>query len=300
MSKRYKIAKSILLFWTLFISIGAFGGGLCMIIKPDGSIMGMADMLPYFQVLPLADKLFQNFLFPGIALIIVNGVTNAVATGLIFANKKSGIIMGTVFGVTLMAWIVIQFVIFPPNVMSSLWFVFGILQAITGFVCLVRCNQDNFAFDESEYRNIGKNPSRAVVYFSRLGYTKKIAYQIADESGADIIEITTTEKTDGDLGFLWCGRFGMHKWGMPVNDVDLSGYDSVVICSPMWVFGVCAPVREFCKMQKGKLKNVGYVITHTMKARFENVADDMDALLDTKHTSFASYSTQFGKIKRLI
>lgn len=89
----------------------------------------------------------------------------------------------------------------------------------------------------------------------------------------------------------------MHKWGMPINDIDLSKYDCVVICSPMWVFGVCAPVREFCKMQRGKLKNVGYVLTHTMNARFENVAEDMDALLDAKHTFFESYSTQLGKIK---
>lgn len=286
------------MFWTLFIGIGALAGGLCMIIKPDGSVMGMQEMLPYFQVLPFADVLFQDFLFSGIMLTVVNGLTNLIAAGLIFANKKSGIIMGGIFGVTLMAWIVIQFVIFPANVMSSLWFSFGILQAITGYVCFVRYKQDHFVFDESEYQNVGKNPSSAVVYFSRTGYTKKLAYQIADERGADIYEITTTEKTDGDLGFLWCGRFGMHKWGMPINDVDLSKYDSVVICSPMWVFGVCAPVREFCKMQRGKLKNVGYVLTHTMNARFENVAEDMDALLDAEHTFFESYSTQLGKIKK--
>ena len=296
MSKRYKISKGILLFWTMFISIGAFLGGLCMLIKPDGSIMGMDEMLPYFQVLPFADKLFQNFTFSGIALIVVNGITNAVATGLIFANKKGGIIAGMIFGVTLMAWIAIQFVIFPANFMSSIYFVFGALQAITGFVCLVRYKQDRFVFDESEYKNIGKNSTCAVVYFSRSGYTKKIAYQIANERCADICEIKTTEKTDGDLGFLWCGRFGMHKWGMPINDLDLSSYDEVVVCSPVWVFGICAPVREFCKTQRGKLKNVGYVITHTMKACFANVAEDMDALLDTKHTSFASYSTKLGKI----
>lgn len=282
----------------MFIGIGALAGGFCMIIKPDGSVMGMQEMLPYFQVLPFADVLFQDFLFSGIMLTVVNGLTNLIAAGLIFANKKSGIIMGGIFGVTLMAWIVIQFVIFPANVMSSLWFVFGILQAITGYVCFVRYKQDHFVFDESEYQNVGKNPSSAVVYFSRTGYTKKLAYQIADERGTDIYEITTTEKTDGDLGFLRCGRFGMHKWGMPIDDIDLSKYDSVVICSPMWVFGVCAPVREFCKMQKGKLKNVGYVLTHTMNARFENVAEDMDALLDAKHTFFESYSTQLGKIKK--
>ena len=179
-----------------------------MIIKPDGSVMGMQEMLPYFQVLPFADVLFQDFLFSGIMLTVVNGLTNLIAAGLIFANKKSGIIMGGIFGVTLMAWIVIQFVIFPANVMSSLWFSFGILQAITGYVCFVRYKQDHFVFDESEYQNVGKIPLCAVVYFSRTGYTKKLAYQIADERGADIYEITTTEKTDGDLGFLWCGRYG--------------------------------------------------------------------------------------------
>lgn len=297
MSKRYKISRAILLFWTLFIGIGALAGGLCMIIKPDGSVMGMGAMLPYFQGLPFADVLFQDYLFSGIMIVVVNGLTNLIAAGFIFADKKGGIIAGGVFGVTLMAWIIIQFVIFPANVMSSLWFVFGILQAITGYVCFVRYKQDRFVFDESEYKNIGENPSCAVVYFSITGYTKKLAYQIANERGADIYEITTTEKTDGDLGFLWCGRFGMHKWGMPINDIDLSKYDSVVICSPMWVFGVCAPVREFCKMQRDKLKNVGYVLTHTMNARFENVAEDMDALLDAKHTFFESYSTQLGKIK---
>lgn len=297
MSKRYKISRAILLFWTLFIGIGALAGGLCMITKPDGSVMGMDAMLPYFQVLPFADVLFQDYLFSGIMIVVVNGLTNLIAAGFIFADKKGGIIAGGVFGVTLMAWIIIQFVIFPANVMSSLWFVFGILQAITGYVCFVRYKQDRFVFDESEYKNIGENPSCAVVYFSITGYTKKLAYQIANERGADIYEITTTEKTDGDLGFLWCGRFGMHKWGMPINDIDLSKYDSVVICSPMWVFGVCAPVREFCKMQRDKLKNVGYVLTHTMNARFENVAEDMDALLDAKHTFFESYSTQLGKIK---
>lgn len=285
------------MFWTLFIGIGALAGGLCMITKPDGSVMGMDAMLPYFQVLPFADVLFQDYLFSGIMIVVVNGLTNLIAAGFIFADKKGGIIAGGVFGVTLMAWIIIQFVIFPANVMSSLWFVFGILQAITGYVCFVRYKQDRFVFDESEYKNIGENPSCAVVYFSITGYTKKLAYQIANERGADIYEITTTEKTDGDLGFLWCGRFGMHKWGMPINDIDLSKYDSVVICSPMWVFGVCAPVREFCKMQRDKLKNVGYVLTHTMNARFENVAEDMDALLDAKHTFFESYSTQLGKIK---
>ena len=64
--------------------------------------MGMDSMLPYFQVLPFADILFQNYLFSGIALLIVNGLTNLVAALLLLRKKKIGVVLGGVFGVTLM------------------------------------------------------------------------------------------------------------------------------------------------------------------------------------------------------
>ena len=80
---RAKIFKNLLLFWTAFIGIGAFVGGISMLIKPDGSILHMQDMLPYFQVLPFAEYVFQDYIFPGIALIIVNGISNTVAVILI-------------------------------------------------------------------------------------------------------------------------------------------------------------------------------------------------------------------------
>lgn len=34
-----------------------------------------------------------------------------------------------------------------------------------------------------------------------MGYTKKVAYEKANEIGANIIELKTKEKTDGTLGF---------------------------------------------------------------------------------------------------
>ena len=64
--------------------------------------MGMDSMLPYFQVLPFADILFQNYLFPGVALLIVNGLTNLVGALLLLRKKKIGVVLGGVFGVTLM------------------------------------------------------------------------------------------------------------------------------------------------------------------------------------------------------
>ena len=142
---RYDTARKWLIFWTLFIGIGAVAGGLSMIIDPSGKALHMDEMLPYFQVLPFADVLFQNFLFSGFALLIVNGLTNLTAAGLLFRKKKIGVILGGIFGVTLMLWICIQFYMFPLNFMSSIYFVFGLCQAITGYVAWKRLAREEAA-----------------------------------------------------------------------------------------------------------------------------------------------------------
>ena len=133
-TSHYNIARRVLIFWTLFIGIGAVAGGLSMIIDPSGKALGMDAMLPFFTALPFADVLFKDFLFPGFALLIVNGITNLTAAILLFRKKKPGVILGGVFGVTLMLWICIQFYMFPFNFMSTAYFIFGLCQAVTGFI----------------------------------------------------------------------------------------------------------------------------------------------------------------------
>lgn len=114
-NKRYKTSRAFLLFWTIFIGVGAVWGAVCMFIAPDGSLLQMEQMLPYFEVLPFANVLFANYVFPGIALLLVNGVTNLIAAVLLIKNKRLGVELGAAFGVTLMLWITIQFVILPSN-----------------------------------------------------------------------------------------------------------------------------------------------------------------------------------------
>ena len=84
---RFCTARRILLFWTLFIGLGAVAGALGMLLDPSGKSMGMDAMLPYFQVLPFADVVFQDFTFSGWALLIVNGLTNLTAAGLLLAKS---------------------------------------------------------------------------------------------------------------------------------------------------------------------------------------------------------------------
>ena len=298
---RYEAARRALLFWTLFIGIGAVGGASCMLIDPSGRIMGMDAMLPYFQVLPFADALFQNFTFPGFALLIVNGLTNLTAAGLLFSRKRAGAVLGCVFGVTLMLWICIQFYIFPLNFMSTAFFIFGLCQAATGYAACVFQKQEAFRVRGADYPNILTNPARLVVYFSRMGYCKKLAYEEANRTGAAVYELRSTERTEGTLGFWWCGRYGMHRWDMPIEPVtvDLALYDHVTICAPIWVFHLAAPVRTFCRAAAGKIKEVDYILVHHQNSRYENAAAEMDALLGIQHTKLTSVRCREGIYKEI-
>lgn len=298
---RFKTARRLLLFWTLFVAIGAFVGALGMFFDPTGKAMGMDKMLPYFQVLPFSDVLFQNYVFAGISLLIVNGVTNLLAAVLIFLKRKIGILLGGVFGVTLMLWICIQFAIFPANFMSTAFFVFGFLQAATGYAAWIFKKQEDFCVDLSNYPNIGKNKNKLVVYFSRMGYVKKQAFEEANKSGAMVYQIQADELTEGTAGFWWCGRFAMHRWPMPIKrpEIELEKFDEVTICTPIWVFSLAAPVREFCRQASGKIKNVNYIIVHNTNGKYVSVARQMDELLKIKHKNFKSIRCRAGNFKEL-
>lgn len=293
---RSQIAGRWLLFWTLFIGIGAVAGSSGMLLDPTGKAMGMDTMLPYFQVLPLAEYLYQDYRFPGIALLIVNGLTNLTAAVLLLRKRKSGVVLGGVFGVTLMLWICIQFVIFPLNFMSTIYFVFGFCQAATGYMAWVFCKQETFCIEPSDYPNIGSESTSLVVFFSRMGYVKKRAYEIANQTGAQVYEIKAAQRTEGAAGFWWCGRFAMHRWGMPIQPitVDLNAYDHVTICTPIWVFSLASPVREFCRQASGKIKAADYVLIHYSRGTYPSAVAELDRLLGITHSSSTNVQCRIG------
>ena len=293
---RFKTTRRILIFWTLFIGIGAVSGAYAMLADPTGRLLGMDAMLPYFKVLPFADILFRDFTFSGYALLIVNGLTNLTAAVLLLAKRKSGVILGGIFGITLMLWICIQFYMFPFNFMSTAYFIFGALQAITGYAAWVFERQEDFRADISDIPNIGTNPKRLVVFFSRMGYVRRLAYEEANRTGADVYEIKASERTEGTPGFWWCGRFGMHRWDMPIKPIDteLSNYEHVTICSPIWVFSLASPVRAFCREAAGKIKQADYILVHHQRSAYNNAAKEMDRILGIEHTALRSVQCKKG------
>lgn len=301
MKSRFEKARKALIFWTLWIGLGAVAGAACMLIDPSGKIMGMDAMLPFFQKMPLADVLFQNFVFSGISLLIVNGLTNLTAAVLLLRRKHAGVVLGGFFGITLMLWICIQFWLLSTNVMSTLYFLFGLAQALTGYAAWVFERQETFAVRREDDPQIGTNPKRLVVYFSRMGYVRRKAFEEAARTGAEVYEIQAAERTEGTLGFWWCGRYAMHRWPMPIRPVtvDLTAYEHVTICSPIWAFALAAPVRAFCQAASGKIREADYLLVHFSPASYENAADEMDRLLGLKRTGFRSFVCRTGRFREM-
>lgn len=299
---RFKVARRLLIFWTLFIGIGALCGACGMILDPSGKTMGMDAMLPYFKKLPFADILFRNFLFSGYALLVVNGITNIVSAVLILMHKKAGIVLGGIFGITLMLWICIQFYMFPFNFMSTAYFIFGAAQAATGFAAVTFQKQESFCVNLSDYPNIGANPERLVVFFSRMGYVKQKAFEEANRTGASVLEIKAAELTEGTAGFWWCGRFAMHRRDMPIKpiDIDLSAFSHITVCSPIWAFSLSAPMRTFCRSAKGKIAEADYILVHHTGGKYSFVADEMDKLLGIKRTGLKNFRYHAGSFKEIV
>ncbi len=227
--------------------------------------------------------------------MLVNGVTNLTAAVLILRRRKSGILLGTIFGVTLMLWITIQFVIFPANILSTAYFLFGLLQFVTGCVCLIRIKQAAFRFEPERYRGIDPASDVLVAYYSRGGYTKKIAYEAADRLGAAVYEIRAREYTEGTRGFWWCGRFGMHKWPMSIEEPEITWehYRKIVVCTPVGVFRGRAGAG-FLRYARGRIAGAAYISTLHARARLSGVFDELDRLLNVRRAWAYSVTVRMG------
>jgi hypothetical protein len=95
--------KYIALLLLLLNGIGAFIGGIPMVLHPDGSANGIS--LTYLEHSP-----FTDYLIPGIVLVLVNGVCSIlVLIGLLLnVRHHSWWVMGQ--GIVLTGWIEVQMV----------------------------------------------------------------------------------------------------------------------------------------------------------------------------------------------
>ena len=124
--------SKILGYLQLFIGMGAVAGALPMIITPDGSDQGLSLQL-------LQDTPFNDYLFPGIILLFVNGIGSLVASYISLKLLKPAGLMGIAFGIALMIWILVQlYLLGYVSWLQPFYLALGTLELVIGFVLFRR------------------------------------------------------------------------------------------------------------------------------------------------------------------
>jgi len=105
-----------------FTALGAIPAGIIYLLDTSGGRMGVTPDL-------LAESPLNSFLLPGLFLLIVNGLANAVGAYLSFTRNRFAGHTGLVLGVALSLWIIIQIAwITLSSFMQPLFLVIGLIN----------------------------------------------------------------------------------------------------------------------------------------------------------------------------
>jgi len=102
-----------------------------------------------------------------------------------------------------------------------------------------------------------------VVYYSRTGATREVARSLSEALKGDIDEIGDVKGRRGPIGFIRSGREASRKELPEIRDIsrDTSGYDILIIGTPVWAGTMASPVRTFLARRKGKLRKAAFFCT---------------------------------------
>ena len=102
-----------------------------------------------------------------------------------------------------------------------------------------------------------------VVFYSRTGTTRRVAYAVAESLGAEIEEIADLKNRTGLFGFLGAIRDALGRRCAPIGDPDRdpADYDIVILGSPVWAGRMSSPVRSYLDRSRGRFKAVAFLCT---------------------------------------
>ena len=135
--KRTTTLNTVFGIFQSFNGLSGLLGGFMLINDPTGGSLNMK--LEWLQQTP-----FQNFLIPGIVLLLLVGIANAIGVWITCTKKKKRTQFGITFGVILMGWIISQVAwIGYKDFLQPLYFTTGMLQSIFGIILMKAINETN-------------------------------------------------------------------------------------------------------------------------------------------------------------
>lgn len=123
-----------------------------------------------------------------------------------------------------------------------------------------------------------------IAYYSRMGITRKVAEYLSQRLGADIDEIIDLKDRKGPIGYLIAGKDAAQKRLTEFRAVkDPSGYDIIVIGTPVWAWNITPAVRAYISNHKGILKDKILIFFCTMGGSGDEQSfDEMKSIIGNK------------------
>ena len=101
-----------------------------------------------------------------------------------------------------------------------------------------------------------------IAFYSRSGTTKRVAQEVAKALNADVDEVIDKKSRKGILGFLRAGYDATRGKTTEIEfEKDPSGYDLVVIGTPVWNGRVTPAIRTYLLRNREKIKNAAFFST---------------------------------------
>jgi flavodoxin len=102
-----------------------------------------------------------------------------------------------------------------------------------------------------------------VVYFSRSGYTRRLAEEIARRTEAELEAIEGVTERAGPLGYLRCAWEALTKRPAEIRAPAhaAADFDVVILGTPVWAGNISSPMRAYIAAQGKKCRQVAFFCT---------------------------------------
>ena len=130
-----RTARSLLIVVSILNGLAGLICGVLFIAGPDGRFMQAGGLLSVVQKLPLASVFFQDFVWIGVAMLLVLGIPNSIAAVMLLRNNESQYVAALVAAVLLLLWCSFELV-FMFNALAVGYFVVGLMSVSSSIVLM--------------------------------------------------------------------------------------------------------------------------------------------------------------------
>ena len=128
-------ARVVLIVVSVLNGVAGLVCGVLFIAGPDGHLMQAGALLPVIQGLPLASVFFRDFVWIGVAMLLVLGVPNSIAAVMLLRKSENQYLATLFAGALLVLWSGFE-LIFMVNALAVAYFAIGLVSGLFSIMLL--------------------------------------------------------------------------------------------------------------------------------------------------------------------